>query len=351
MNTASCPFCSPDPSRVFYEGKLVIALWDSFPVAPGHVLLIPRRHVPTWFDVTPEERLELIAAIDIARDHILARYKPDGFNLGVNIGEAAGQTIFHLHLHVIPRYIGDVEDPTGGVRHVIPDKGNYLKNKGLENRGAPSGAETGPGILAAEQLHKQHLICGGDDPLLPHLLVHLDGCERADMAVAFILRSGLDLLEEHLQDVLDRGGCIRLLTGDYLGITDPAALYRLVDLSEGASGRFDLRVFESGGISFHPKAYIFYFSGQPGSGVAYVGSSNLSAQALEDGIEWNYRVIPAQNSKGFDSVVNAFERLFYHGRTRAVDHGWIEKYQKSRKPPCVTLPVQTTDEDIVNGLK
>ena len=346
MTTGSCPFCNPDPSRVFYEGELVIGLWDSFPVAPGHVLLIPKRHVPTWFDVTSEERLELIAAIDIARDHILARNKPDGFNLGVNIGEAAGQTIFHLHLHLIPRYIGDVADPTGGVRNVIPDKGNYLKSKPWETEDPPVKTEKRQlGDAIAEQLHKQHLICGGEDPLLPHLLVHLDSCERADMAVAFILRSGLNLLEEHLQDVLDRGGHIRLLTGDYLGITDPVALYRLVDLSEGAGGRFDLRVFESGGISFHPKAYIFYISGEPGSGVAYVGSSNLSAQALEDGIEWNYRVIPAQNSKGFDSVVDAFEGLFHHTKTKPLDHRWIQKYQQSRKPPCITAPAEAASDD------
>ncbi len=127
MSARPCPFCHPDPSRVFYEGNLVLGLWDGFPVSEGHALLIPRRHVPTWFDATPEERMELMGAIDIVRKNILDRFAPDGFNLGVNIGEAAGQTVFHLHLHVIPRYRGDVEDPTGGVRHVIPAKGNYLK--------------------------------------------------------------------------------------------------------------------------------------------------------------------------------------------------------------------------------
>jgi len=303
--------------------------------------------VPTWFDTTQEERLELIAAIDIARDHIWSRYQPDGFNIGVNIGEAAGQTIFHLLLHVIPRYTGDVEDPTGGVRHVIPGKGNYLKNKSWQTGAAAAGAQQRRQGHNLTQLHEKHLVCGGDDPLLPHLLGHLDGCQRADMAVAFILRSGLDLLENHLQDLLDRGGCIRLLTGDYFGITDPQALYRLLDLSEGAGGRFDLRVFESGGVSFHPKAYIFYFDDPPGSGVAYVGSSNLSAQALEEGIEWNYRVIPAQSGSGFDSVANAFERLFYHTRTKPVDHPWIRQYQQSRKPPCVAAPVQPVDDDIL----
>lgn len=127
MTSTSCPFCNPDPARVFYEGKLVKALWDGFPVSPGHALLVPRRHVATWFDATPEEQLELMAAINNVRTTIIARHKPDGFNVGVNIGRAAGQTVFHLHVHVIPRYEGDVEDPTGGVRGVIPARGNYLK--------------------------------------------------------------------------------------------------------------------------------------------------------------------------------------------------------------------------------
>ena len=127
MTSTFCPFCSPDPARVFYEGKLVTALWDSFPVSAGHALLIPRRHVATWFDATHEEQLELMAAIEIVRATIISRHNPDGFNIGVNIGRAAGQTVFHLHVHMIPRYEGDVEDPTGGVRGVIPAKGNYLK--------------------------------------------------------------------------------------------------------------------------------------------------------------------------------------------------------------------------------
>jgi diadenosine tetraphosphate (Ap4A) HIT family hydrolase len=88
---------------------------------------VPKRHVATWFDATEKERSELLATIDVARDEIFSRHQPDGFNIGINIGEAAGQTIHHLHLHVIPRYRGDVEDPTGGVRHVIQSKANYLQ--------------------------------------------------------------------------------------------------------------------------------------------------------------------------------------------------------------------------------
>lgn len=340
MSSLSCPFCNPEPSRVFYEGKLVIALWDAFPVSPGHALLVPRRHVKTWFDAAYEEQQELLAAIEIARETILLRHRPDGFNVGVNIGHAAGQTVFHLHVHVIPRYEGDVEDPTGGVRGVIPSKGNYLKGSVVS------------GGLQAGRIHQvvernataaasaRHLICGGDDPLLPHLLTHLDSCCRADIVVAFILESGIDLLEEHFKDLLNRGGQIRLLTGDYLGITDPRALYRLADLQAAAMGRFDTRVFETCGVSFHPKAYIFF---EPqGSGIAYVGSSNMSGQALGEGIEWNYRIIPSESRIGFQEVVEAFENLFSSERTTNLDIGWIQRYERSRTPPLVNVRVETT---------
>ncbi|MBW2736147.1 MAG: HIT family protein [Deltaproteobacteria bacterium] len=121
----SCPFCSPDPARVLHEQDLCFSLWDGYPVNPGHALVIPRRHVANYFDATREEQYALLDAIDETRAAILEQHKPDGFNIGVNIGLAAGQTIFHLHIHVIPRYAGDVDDPTGSVRHVIPDKANY----------------------------------------------------------------------------------------------------------------------------------------------------------------------------------------------------------------------------------
>jgi superfamily II DNA or RNA helicase/HKD family nuclease/diadenosine tetraphosphate (Ap4A) HIT family hydrolase len=349
MTAGSCPFCKPDQSHVFYEGKLVIALWDSFPVTPGHALLIPKRHIATWFDATSEERMELQAVIEVARDSIYARFKPDGFNLGTNIGEAAGQTIFHLHLHVIPRYQGDVEDPTGGVRNVIPARGNYLKRNAAEAELAAKGAPPRMIRQTSSRVRTELLICGGDDPLLPHLLAHLDSCERVDMAVAFILESGIDLLEEHLKDLLDRGSRIRLLTGDYLGITDPQALSRLLDLQQGTIGQFELRVFESGGVSFHPKAYLFYFVDPRSSGIAYVGSSNLSAQALEEGIEWNYRVIPANSRKGFQSVVDAFERLFHHKRTKPIDIGWIQRYQRLRKPPSIQAYTEIIADETQQG--
>jgi len=126
---ASCPLCSPPLDRVAFEHGLVRALWDAFPVSPRHLLVVPRRHIATWFDATEEERTAILKALDDAKALIDGQRGPDGYNIGINVGRAAGQTVFHLHVHLIPRYSGDVADPRGGVRHVIPGKGNYLDEK------------------------------------------------------------------------------------------------------------------------------------------------------------------------------------------------------------------------------
>ncbi|HEV8483252.1 MAG TPA: HIT domain-containing protein, partial [Blastocatellia bacterium] len=166
----SCPFCDPLPEdRIFYRDQLVIGLWDGFPVSEGHALLVPVRHVPTWFEASTEERIALTQAIVVAREAIEEKHRPDGYNIGINSGDAAGQTVFHLHVHLIPRYRGDVPDPRGGVRHVIPSRGNYL-----------TGVNSSPIARA--------LVTGGDDPLLPLLKEHLTRSNAVDIAVAFTMR-------------------------------------------------------------------------------------------------------------------------------------------------------------------
>lgn len=127
-SSKDCPFCSPDPNRIFHETDLVVGLWDAYPVNPGHALLVPRRHVPDWFEASEDERRELMEGIEVARAAILEKHQPDGYNLGINMGEAAGQTVFHLHIHLIPRYSGDVDDPRGGIRCVIPEKARYWES-------------------------------------------------------------------------------------------------------------------------------------------------------------------------------------------------------------------------------
>ena len=120
-----CPFCSLDPQLVLGGNDLAFFFEDKFPVTPGHVLLVPRRHVPSYFEATEEEKAALWNLLDVAREHLDSTYAPHGYNIGVNVGETAGQTVMHLHIHLIPRYSGDMPDPRGGVRHVIPEKGKY----------------------------------------------------------------------------------------------------------------------------------------------------------------------------------------------------------------------------------
>lgn len=107
------------------SSELAVAFFDGYPVNPGHVLVIPRRHEANFFDLTEEERIDIFRLVDKVRELIAERYTPDGFNVGVNVGAAAGQTIFHAHVHLIPRYKGDVPQPRGGVRGVIPEKQQY----------------------------------------------------------------------------------------------------------------------------------------------------------------------------------------------------------------------------------
>ena len=123
---AECPFCSPLRDRVTLRNEHAYVLQDEFPVTPLHALVIPVRHARDYFELTREE---LLACDDLLRaaSEFLGAGDPtiEGFNIGVNVGGVAGQTIFHCHFHLIPRRRGDVENPRGGVRNTIPGKGDY----------------------------------------------------------------------------------------------------------------------------------------------------------------------------------------------------------------------------------
>ena len=122
----NCVFCNPPEDRVVLSNDLAYVLWDGFPVTRLHSLVIPRRHAEDYFSLNSEELLACDDLLRRARENV-TRNDPsiEGFNIGVNVGEAAGQTIFHCHLHLIPRRTGDVVNPRGGVRHIIPGKGAY----------------------------------------------------------------------------------------------------------------------------------------------------------------------------------------------------------------------------------
>ena len=127
----NCIFCNPEIKLT--ENEFVYARLDGFPVSHGHILIIPKRHVKTFFELTEEEVKAMYSLLTEIKFYIDNIYKPDGYNIGFNIGEAAGQTVEHCHLHVIPRYEGDVENPKGGIRGVIPKNKEYIipENKKL----------------------------------------------------------------------------------------------------------------------------------------------------------------------------------------------------------------------------
>lgn len=123
--TMTCLFCCLPESRVLLRNETAIVVRDAFPVTRGHTLVIPLRHVESFFDTSAEERAAMFELLDAAKQLLQAEYAPAGFNIGIKDGAAAGQTIRHLHMHLIPRYAGDRPDPRGGVRWIIPEKADY----------------------------------------------------------------------------------------------------------------------------------------------------------------------------------------------------------------------------------
>lgn len=122
---SACPFCSLPAERISHAHPCALALRDGYPVSPGHTLVIPRRHVASLPDLTPDEACALWSLLAEARAALDAELRPDGYNIGINDGLAAGQTVMHLHVHLIPRYHGDCPDPRGGVRWIVPEKAAY----------------------------------------------------------------------------------------------------------------------------------------------------------------------------------------------------------------------------------
>ena len=302
-----CPFCDPTRLTVIWENEYVRAMLDGFPVTEGHCLIAPRRHIERFDELTDIERAELMKAV--AQVWPSVRGLATDFNLGMNDGRLAGQTVPHVHLHLIPRRFGDIHDPTGGVRGVIPDRRDWKRFRQYP----PPPAR---GLLAGSP----------HEALETELLLAFDDAVTVDMAVAFLSKSGIDIIEEQCRDVLARPlARIRIISGDYLGFNAPQDLRRLL----GFGTQLELWVYETNAkAGFHAKSYMF--KDEAGRKTAFVGSSNLTARALQSNVEWNIRIDDHTNASTVTSAENSFERLLGHPAVKRVTHDWINAYEERR---------------------
>lgn len=124
-----CPFCEKIELHQFLAAnEHAVAFFDGFPLSPGHTLVIPRRHESDYFQLAEAEESAIWSTVRIVRGELESTHAPQGYNVGVNVGRAGGQTVDHVHVHVIPRYAGDVDDPRGGIRWIIPAMARYWKD-------------------------------------------------------------------------------------------------------------------------------------------------------------------------------------------------------------------------------
>jgi len=120
-----CPFCHIYKSKHIKRNKYSFSVLDNYPVTKGHSLIISNTHTSNYFDLTKKEKFALFDLLEETKEYIIEKYKPSGFNIGININKSAGQTVAHVHIHLIPRYDNNFIDPTGGIRNIIPGKGKY----------------------------------------------------------------------------------------------------------------------------------------------------------------------------------------------------------------------------------
>lgn len=121
----TCPFCHLEKNQILLENEYAVAFYDKYPVQRGHLLIIPKEHVETYFDANNLHINAIHELIKQGKEMLDQEYSPDGYNIGVNVGYYGGQTVHHLHFHLIPRYKGDIEDPRGGIRNAIPNLVKY----------------------------------------------------------------------------------------------------------------------------------------------------------------------------------------------------------------------------------
>lgn len=245
------------------------------------LVLAPRRHIARWRDLSAAEQAALGTRIGPAQTLL----ETSDSTARVTLVEIGG----HVHLRIDP----------------------------------PLAA---PGPLPGMP-HDRPLISGGEDALHAHLRPLIDQAQAVDLSVSFLMASGVRLVLPHLRDLLDRGGQLRLLTGDYLGVTEPAALRLIADLE----GQRRLHVFQAARIPFHPKAWMFTFRGD--GGALIVGSSNLSRSALTESIEWNLRHVDPVDPAPLLAARAAFEALLARPEVTELTPSWIDAYEDRRVAP------------------
>jgi superfamily II DNA or RNA helicase/SOS-response transcriptional repressor LexA len=186
------------------------------------------------------------------------------------------------------------------------------------------------------------LVSGGDDHFLPKLKEAINWADSIDLAVSFIRLSGINYLKSSIVEAIERGVKVRILTGDYLKVTEPRALNQILQLKDFVAlennNLPEVRIYESAGQSFHPKVYIF-IKGKNNNienGSIYIGSSNISKSALTDGIEWNIRVDHNDNHEQFQEICERFNTLWDNPKCVQLTREWLDNYEKSYKPEVQT---------------
>jgi superfamily II DNA or RNA helicase/HKD family nuclease len=286
---APCTICDAAANAIVECDAQVILIRHGVGLA-----LAPRRHVARWRQLSAAEQAALAARIGPAQ----ALLETADAAARVTLVETSG----HVHLRLDPPLVA-------------------------------------PGFLPGMP-HDRPLISGGEDALHAHLCPLIDRARAVDLSVSFLMASGVRLVLPHLRDLLDRGGQLRLLTGDYLGVTEPAALRLIADLE----GERRLHVFEAAQIPFHPKAWMFTFDGD--GGALIVGSSNLSRSALTDGIEWNLRHVDPVDPAPLLAARAAFEALLARPEVTELTPVWIDAYEERRvapRPAITGAPVEAQE--------
>ena len=276
LQDSLCPTCAAPVSAIVECDAQVLLVRRG-----AGLVLAPRRHAALWRELSAHEQAALGAKIGLAQTLLETADTAARVTL-VETGD-------HVHLRI---------DPPRSTAGPLP--------------GVP---------------HDRPLISGGEDGLHAHLRPLIDQADIVDLSVSFLMASGVRLVLPHLRDLLERGGRLRLLTGDYLDVTEPAALRLITDLK----GELSLYVFQAAQIPFHPKAWMFTFAGD--GGALIVGSSNLSRSALTDGIEWNLRHIDPLDPAPLRAARTAFDALLARPEVTELTPAWIDAYEDRRIAP------------------